>query len=188
MRLFVAISPSAAVIERIEARLAALRQSAPAARWVKAGGVHITLAFLGDRAAADAPVIAGALSAAAAGHAPFELSFRGGGSFGRPSRPRVVWGGCEGDLTALAALHRDVGAALTPCGYLPEARDFNAHLTLGRAKDQAGDPKLAGCARSLEAADFGSTLIEEVTLYESRLTAAGAEYTAVHRARLGAPR
>jgi RNA 2',3'-cyclic 3'-phosphodiesterase len=188
MRLFVAISPTAEVVGRIEAALGALRLSAPSARWVKAGGVHITLAFLGERAEADAPRIAEALSKAAAGHAPFELRFRGGGSFGRPSRPRVVWAGCEGDLEALSALHRDVSAALTPCGYVPEERDFNAHLTLGRAKEQGGDHRLAACARSLETADFGGSRIEEVTLYESRLSAAGAEYRAVHRARLGATR
>jgi len=188
VRLFVAVRPDVEVIGRIASAVAALRATAPSAKWVNAGSLHITPAFLGERAAADTPEIAEALSRAAAGHPPFELHFRGGGAFGRPSRPRVLWAGCEGEVIVLEALCKDVAAALAPCGYVPDRRDFNAHLTLARARDHGGDPPLAACAGALQAADFGSSRIDEVTLYESRLSAGGAEYAAVHRAALGVGR
>lgn len=184
MRLFVAVSPSAEVLGRIEQSLHSLRLRAPSAKWVKVDNMHLTLAFLGERDAADVPKLSEALSGAASKHAPFELCFRGGGGFGRPSRPRILWAGCEGDTAALAALQKDVEAALVPLGYVAEQREYNAHLTLARAKEQGGDFKLAGCIEVLEKADFGVTRVEEVTLYESRLSPGGARYEALHRAPL----
>src|SRR5262245_38624709 len=134
MRLFVAIDPGPDVTRTIEQTLGTLGPKAPSAKWVKADNLHVTLAFLGERDPADAPAIGEALARAAAGHRPFELRFRGGGVFGRPARPRVLWVGCEGDLQALQALYRDVVAALAPFGFTPDRPEFSAHLTLARAR------------------------------------------------------
>jgi 2'-5' RNA ligase len=185
VRLFVAVSPGEEVVRRIEASLSSLRPAAPSAKWVGPGGIHVTLAFLGERPAEDAPKIASALDAAAAEHRPFELRFTGGGAFGRQSRPRVLWAGCEGDLDALGALHASVGRALGPLGYVPESRPFTAHLTLARSREQGGDLQLGRCVEKLQSMDFGKAVIEEVGLYESKLSPAGARYEVAHHARLG---
>lgn len=184
MRLFVAVDPGADVVRRIEHVLMAIRPKAPSAKWVKADSLHLTLAFLGERPEEDAPKIGEALSQVAAAHAPFELHFKGGGGFGRPSRPKVLWAGCEGDTDALAALQKAVEEALVPLGFVPDRRDFSAHLTLARARDTGGDLGLSRCVQGLETEDFGASTIREVVLYESRLSPAGASYTAVHKARL----
>jgi 2'-5' RNA ligase len=184
MRLFVAVTPGPDVLARVTAALGALRGHAPSAKWVQAEGMHLTLAFLGERAPEDAPEIAAALAAATRSHAPFALRLRGGGAFGRPGRPRVLWVGCEGDVDALRALHRDVVSALAPFGYVPDRAELTAHLTLCRAREQGGDRALVRCAELLRDQDFGEARIEEVELYESRLSPAGARHSVIGRAPL----
>lgn len=184
MRLFVAVNPGLDVLRRIEHLLTVLRPKAPSAKWVKTDSLHLTLAFLGERSPEDAATIGEAVTRVAAAHAPFELRFSGGGAFGRPSRPKVLWAGCDGDAAALNALHADVSSALAPLGYVPDHRDFNAHLTLARARDASGDIGLSRCVETLRTEDFGVARVEEVFLYESRLSPAGAHYEVVARARL----
>lgn len=185
MRLFVAVDPGPAVVERIRTAIALVTPTAPTAKWVKAENLHVTLAFLGQRDAADAPKIGEALQQAAAGHRPFTLCFRGAGTFGRPRRPRVLWAGCEGDVEALGALHRDVVSALQPLGYTPDRPELSAHLTLARAKDPGGDACITDCIPALRHADFGAVSIEAVHLYESHLSPHGPRYTVIASARLG---
>lgn len=184
MRLFVAVSPGVDVLRRIEHLLDALRPKAPSAKWVKADSLHVTLTFLGEVPAETASKIGEALSAEATAHAPFELQFKGGGSFGRPSRPRILWASCDGDIAALRGLQQGVSNALVPLGYVPEEREFNPHLTLARSREHAGDPALARCVPGLQNEDFGAVTVNEVVLYESRLTPAGPHYEALLRARL----
>ncbi len=184
MRLFVAVTPGVDVLRKIEHTLLALRPKALAAKWVQVDNLHLTLAFLGERSPEDAALIGEALARVAAGHAPFELRFCGGGGFGRPSRPRVLWVGCEGDTAALNALSTDIASALAPLGFVPDQREFNAHLTLARARDTGGDVALSRCVDSLRNEDFGTTRVQEVNLYESQLSAGGPRYEPILRARL----
>ncbi|MFO0589719.1 MAG: RNA 2',3'-cyclic phosphodiesterase [Polyangiaceae bacterium] len=184
MRLFIAVSPGVDVLRRIDHLLDALRPKAPSAKWVKAESLHVTLAFLGEQTAEMAAKVSEALVAEAASHAPFELRFKGGGSFGRPSRPRILWASCDGDLAALGRLQQGITTRLVPLGHAPEDREFNPHLTLARARDHAGDPALARCVPGLQNEDFGAVTVTEVTLYESRLSPAGPHYEPLVRARL----
>ncbi|MEZ4294788.1 MAG: RNA 2',3'-cyclic phosphodiesterase [Polyangiaceae bacterium] len=114
LRLFVAIDPGPEVIRAAGEQIAALRPSAPNARWVRSETLHVTLAFLGERPAADVQPIAEALSAVAARHAPFDLSFGGGGVFGRPARPRVLWMRCASSPVALTRPLVETGDLVRP--------------------------------------------------------------------------
>lgn len=186
MRLFVAVDPSPEVTALIDRAIARLRPGSPSARWVAASSIHVTLAFLGEIDESVIPAITAALAEVAARHAPFSLHFRGGGSFGSPRRPKILWAGVEGQRDGLAALQRDVEASLVPLGYTPEARGFSPHVTLARARDQGGDPTLAAAAAALRDEDFGQTEIASLILYASALGPGGARYTPVSTARLGA--
>ena len=185
MRLFVAISPGTEVLARLSEQVDTLRRVAPSAKWVKREGMHLTLAFLGERPPDEVPAITAALAEKARGHAPFALRFSGGGAFGRPGRPRVLWVGCGGDLGALRALHGDLVLALASFGYVPDRDALTPHLTLARARDPGGDRPLARCAELLGDQELGEARIEAVELIESRLSPAGATYTVVGQAPLG---
>jgi len=180
LRLFVAVAPTPEVTSRIERALAALSTThARAARWASPGSLHLTLAFLGEIAEELVPAIAAALRAVAAQHAGLSLRFRGGGSFGSPRHPRILWVPVEGDLAALSALQRGVDAALVPLGHQPDPRPFSPHLTLARSREPRGDPALAACAAALAEDDFGESRIAAIVLYRSDLGRDGARYTSL---------
>jgi 2'-5' RNA ligase len=188
MRVFVAVSPGNELCERIEQVVVELRPSSPASKWVRSHGCHITLAFLGQVDDAKVPAVASAVTEAVADLAPVSLRFRGGGTFGRPRRPRVLWVAAEGDTGALAEVQRAVAEALAPLGFPPEDRPFKAHVTLARARDQGGDAGLAACAEALASRDLGEARIDEVIVFRSDLSPAGPRYTPIARAPLGGRR
>jgi 2'-5' RNA ligase len=168
MRLFTAVTLGPTIEARTTAELQRLRTVAPQVRFVKAEGVHLTLVFLGDVEEARLPSLREALEPVGPRHAPFVLSVGGGGSFGSPSRPRVLWADVRGETEALKALHADTAAALQPLGFEPERREYTAHLTLARAKDPRGDPALRRCVEALEGTDFGEGRVDRLVLFESR--------------------
>lgn len=185
MRLFVAVDPDDAVRGAIAAALEALRPLAPNARWAKAEGMHLTLAFLGEVGDASVPAVRRAVEEAAKASAPLRLCAKGGGSFGSRAHPRVLWVGLEGDVSGLAALKASLDAALVPAGYVPDPRPFSPHLTLARSRMPRGDRDLALCAADLATADLGSFTSDELILYRSHLSPKGSRYEALLRARLG---
>jgi len=183
MRLFVAVTLGAAVTQRAEAAVQRLRPLAPRARWARLEGLHLTLSFLGETAAALLPALSRALHEVAARHAPFRLGAGGGGSFGSPSHPRVLWADVRGDVTALGALQADVARALEPLGFAPEHRAYTAHLTLARAKAPRGDADLLACVQALQQEDWGEGEVTQLILFESR---AGAYHPQVEASLTGA--
>ena len=168
MRLFVAVTLGPEVTQRAEAAVQRLRPLAPRARWARLEGLHLTLAFLGDTEPGRVPALAQALQAVAARHAPFRLSAGGGGSFGSPTHPRVLWADVGGDVAALRALQAHVARALEPLGFVPERRVYTAHLTLARAKAPRGDADLVRCVEALEQEDWGEGEVTQLVLFESR--------------------
>jgi len=186
MRLFVAVDPSIEVRARIERAMTRLRAQAPKAKWVNADGLHLTLAFLGEVEQGRANALAAALGAVTAQRAPFALHLAGGGCFGAPHKPRVLWVGATGDTAPIVALAKAVSEALIPFGITPEDRPYAPHLTLARARDGRGDAGLGTCVEGLALEDFGAFEVSSVALYRSELGPGGARYTALARPALGA--
>ncbi|MCC6557061.1 MAG: RNA 2',3'-cyclic phosphodiesterase [Polyangiaceae bacterium] len=187
MRVFVAVDPGAELLVKVEALLKELAPRAPSAQWVDPGGLHITLAFLGEIAEERLPLVAAAAESAAALHSPLALRIERAGMFGARRRPRVIWLGVGGAVAALAALRRDLEQALAvSAGYTPEDGPFEPHLTLARSRNPGGDPALEACVQAIEGVDFGETTIGELVVYRSDLGPKGAKYTALARAPLEA--
>ncbi len=149
-------------------------------RWVRAGGIHLTLKFLGDTPTDKLPEITEALSAVAR-HAPSCTFTVGGlGCFPNPRRPRVVWVGVQEPTGRLAALQDAIEEAMVPFGYRPEGRGFTPHLTLGRIHRRASRQDAARVGEVITATEIG-TLAQvpaiHFDLIKSVLKPTGAEYT-----------
>jgi 2'-5' RNA ligase len=116
--------------------------------------LHLTLAFIGNVAAEQLAC----MRAAAAGVVaePFELQLD---RFGYWKRPRIAWLGCEQTPDALSELVASLNIALGDCGYQPESRPFQGHVTLVR-KAQGGEPPADFAALSWPVTDF--CLVESV--------------------------
>ena len=186
MRLFVGIPLAASatkalaeVRERFEPEASGLRWSAPES-W------HVTLQFLGQASQEQATCVMeklGAIEAARVG-----MRIEGLGFF---ERAGVFWAGV-GLSPELLALEQKVVAATRGCGFQPEDRAYNPHITLARVKGRGGSGALAPLKRAVERAgakgeaaelkaEFTS---EEFLLYESFPGPEGSRYEVRGRFRL----
>jgi 2'-5' RNA ligase len=170
MRLFVALELPAAVRTALAAWAAA---AAPAAmRRAPAENLHVTLAFLGARAPADAEA-AGALLEGLA--RPLGSLAVEGPLWLPPRRPGVLavalWAG-----PALAELHAELVAALAGAiGFEPERRALRPHVTVARARRETR-------LRAVELDPPPPALRfepEALVLYRSHTGAGGARYEAL---------
>jgi len=191
LRLFVALEPPDPVRRRLGALQERLRREAgrhaDEVRWVDPSNVHLTLQFLGAVPEERVPAISEALAEVAASSRPLRLELRGAGGFPSARRPRVVFTGLGGDLEALGELVSRLGERLGPLGFPPEERAFSPHLTQGRARDRRGAPGLGGAIAGAASDESTAWRAEEVVLFRSELSPAGARYQALGRWRLGVP-
>ena len=190
MRVFVAaeIDPRLA---RELARVAAevrkrVDSRAPRARltWVAEDRLHFTVRFIGEADESRASTIKTAL-APPLPLDPFELRMAGIGAFPPTGRPRVIWAGIRDGSDGLAAVAREVTARLATCGIPPEDRQYSPHLTLARVRD-AASLRARDVLEGVPQGPFGTTRVDAITLFESRLSPKGPTYAALQRTPLGA--
>lgn len=186
-RLFIALQPPPTAIAALDERREALRIRLQAhdpglrLRWVRSRGIHLTLRFLGETAAARLPAISEAIAETAARTPPLQLRVGGLGVFGG-ARARVVWVGLEGDTGALTRCAMELNEALAAAGLPSQESDFRPHLTLARVPQRAaGDARRAVRAAVAEVpvsvpVDFRADAIH---LIRSDLGPGGARYTTI---------
>ena len=103
MRIFVALDLEDQIRERIARFMDGVREFAADARWVRPESMHVTLKFIGEKAAAEVEEIRNRLKQLQA--TTIDISFRGYGFFPTTKSPRLFWVGLEAgdELTRLAA-------------------------------------------------------------------------------------
>jgi len=175
LRLFVALRTPQSVRRALEELITRLRPAAPAARWVRAENIHVTLKFIGEVPPTRLQPICDVLTEIRLS-APVEICFRGLGFFPNDYSPRVFWAGIH-TSDNLAALAAAVEESLEPLGIARESRAFKPHLTLARFSEPRPASKLAEAAASLRDVEFGDSVCTEFHLFESRLKPGGPEYT-----------
>jgi len=151
---------------------------APEFRWTPAPNLHLTVRFLGHVEGSLAEGIAGRLADARL-HA-FDLKLGQVGTFNRGRLARVVWLGVTSGAEDVAALAAQVEAECVRAGLEAEARRFNVHLTLARARARDGAP-IPDLAAPPE---LDAWRADELVLYRSRLGRAGSVYEPLRRIRL----
>jgi len=189
MRLFVAIEISATVATTVLDLISRLRATAarlaPLSRitWVTAERLHITIRFIGHVEESKADAVCTMLTEPLGER--FDLTIAGVGTFPRTGGPRVIWAGLTAGRPRLMALETLVNDRLAVAGVPPEERPFNPHLTLARVRDAAGlrSPALVGPLNDLA---LGTTPVDAITLFESRLSPKGPTYVALQRTALRA--
>jgi 2'-5' RNA ligase len=158
-RLFLALWPDAAVRQR----LAAIASIVAGGRKVPPDNLHLTLVFLGatsdaqwrDYVAAlrDLPVPALTLSLERLGWWP---------------RSGILWLGMPQPPPALLDLVNELNRRLAACGFSPESRPFQVHVTLAR--------KFSGPLPLTTLAEPVVWPVDRVTLVESLHEAGGVRY------------
>ncbi len=190
IRAFIAIELAQSILTQLSAVQSQFKAALPAGcvRWVRPGGIHLTLKFLGDVPTAQLDAIKSAIAEAAGASPAFSLEAGGLGCFPNLRRPSVVWVGIQEPEGALVRLQRAVESAIAPLGYPSEKRPFSPHLTLGRVSRQARLDELRRLGEYVASADIGvlgQMSVNEIALIQSSLKPSGAEYTTLMRAPLG---
>jgi 2'-5' RNA ligase len=185
MRLFVAVEIGPDVAEAAGVVIDELRRRAvrlaPRARitWVSPDRLHLTVAFIGD-ADEDRAARIGEVLRADVPAEPFSLTVSGLGAFPKTGQPRVLWAGLTQGRDALLGIERVVAARLAEAGIAPEPRAYNPHLTLARVRD-AGGLRAGALLNGLGDDPIGTTAVEAITLFDSRLSSKGPTYVPLQR-------
>src|SRR5580658_7065125 len=191
MRIFIGIDLDCEIRGRISLFLEAVRDLAPAARWVRPESLHITLKFIGEQPPERVEGIAEQLRQIDA--SAFDIRFAGYGFFPTAKAPRVFWIGIHaGPL--LAGLAGTIDASVAELGIAREPRPYSPHLTLARGGTRSGSPpwrKGDGpnrtfavlekrCAARVEldfgTLGFGTMTVHDFILYQSQLSSGGSKY------------
>jgi len=170
LRLFLALRVPDDVLDEVERWQ---RAELTGVRIVPREHLHVTLAFLGQRPAAELGSIVGVLRDAAAGAGEIRLA---------PSRYRETRGVgmlvLEDDVGHAALLAADVQERLEHLGvYRREGRPWLPHLTVARWRER---PRLR-----LEPPSVGTFVPSDAAAYLSRLHPDGARYEVLESVALG---
>ena len=187
-RSFVSIDLSmelADAIAKMAAELRVLLAGTPL-RWVEVGNIHLTLKFLGEISADRLAPLKNVLNNSAEKVEAFDLRVSAIGIFPNERRPRVIWIGVESN-PALSDLVSEIESGAAKIDFPSHGKKFQPHLTLARVRREARPSELARISQLLQRsapALAGSMRVEEIHLYRSDLSAAGARYSRIQTARL----
>lgn len=187
MRLFVAIdigdavrADVARVRATIQSQLEAV-QDPPRVVWVAPASLHLTLRFLGEVADADVPALRDAL-ADPFELPPFAVEWRGLGAFPLAKHPKALWMGVVSGAASLGRLEAEVSRRLGSA-IEPEVHPFRPHVTLGRVKAPGAGIDWTKILENVDVRGVRS-VVDHVTLYQSKLSAKGPQYTGLVKAPL----
>lgn len=171
MRLFIGIPLAPEGIDALARTVQRLQSPGDGLRWTSAETWHITLQFLGETPAQQFGCVMGRLGEIRSPQVPVRLE--GTGLFDRAG---VFFAGVKVS-PELRLLQRQVIAATSQCGFVPEDRPFHPHVTLARAK---GDNRMQALrklkTRAGANAQFPAFTATEFLLYEAFLGPGGSRY------------
>jgi 2'-5' RNA ligase len=182
MRCFIAVDVGDAVrrevtrvISTLTGKLEAVK-TPPKVVWVKPVALHVTVRFLGEIEPAEVERLQDVLAPAIA-LAPFEIEWRGIGTFPNNKHPRALWIGVVNGAAPLAQLEAEISRRVAGGSVADLAdRPFLAHLTVGRVKMAGAGVDWPKILQAVEVKRV-TTIVDRVTLYRSELSRGGPHYT-----------
>lgn len=160
-KLFLALWPGKDEQERFYA-LASQHRPTENCRLMAVHKLHLTLCFLGS-VDTETERCVRKVADTIAWH-PFEIEFDQLGWF---AQPRVMWIGCSEIPAQLLTLVANLQTGFAQCGFEPERRNFQPHITVARKVTQS--PK----AKEIEPT---TCYFDNFSLVESKMDQHGIEY------------
>lgn len=180
-RVFVAVDIGDAVRREAARVVGALAMKLEAAKmppkvvWVKPAALHVTIRFLGEVEPDDVerlkPLLAPPIALA-----PFDIAWRGIGTFPNNRHPRALWLGVINGAAQLAAIEAEISKRVAGAAVELDDRALFPHLTLGRVKMPGAGVDWPKVLQACEVRNATSH-VDRVSLYQSKLSQYGPNYT-----------
>ena len=178
VRAFFGLPVPEAQRNELDEYLVACAARAPEFRWTPVSNLHLTVCFIGSVERSLVEGIADRL--AKRDLSGFELDLSDLGTFKRGQLVRVVWLKLRAGMQPARELAAQVEEECVRAGLVPEARPFQPHLTLARARarDGAAVPALPNPPV------LHPWRADELILFSSHVGRAGSVYEPLRRIRL----
>ncbi len=171
MRLFVGIPLAELAARELRSAVRRLRSPADGFRWMAPESWHITLEFLGNASPEACQSLTMELGKLHLPSVPIRIE-----KLGLFDRAGILLAAVQ-PVPELLLLQERVSAAIRPCGFIPESRPYQPHITLARAKGKGQRQNLDELqARIGRQPAFTRFVAREFFLYESFLGPAGSRY------------
>lgn len=184
-RLFIAIEIPKKIENTLEALESALKESHCDARWVKPANIHITLKFLGGVDMRNINPLIKTLDTGFPSIKKFSVSLDKLDGFASLNSLRILWAGINDQDKKIEKIASELEDALPGFSLKKEEEKFQAHLTLARirsGKNKIGlIEKIKEINQAFKPIPFA---INNITLFESRLTSQGPNYSRIHQVKL----
>lgn len=181
MRTFIAADFPVEIVENIRTTLSYLKAQTPGhdLKWVASENLHLTIKFLGDIAESRLENIKTIFQDELRGQNEFLVTVEGLGFYPNAQHPRVVWFGITPEQT-LKQIHRKLDIALQKIDVHTDQRGYSPHLTVARVRrnvDQQTIKKIGETLSKFKVDPLGSAVINQIKLYQSKLTPQGPVYS-----------
>jgi 2'-5' RNA ligase len=183
-RLFIACDLPVHIKTRLASLQTILQQSGSDTKWVEPHNIHLTLKFLGDTPQGSTRDIAKLLDKVFKDHKSFVVKLDRLSAFPSRHAPRIIWAGLENGQW-LKKMAVSLETNLLALGFARDNKPFAAHMTLGRVRSPRNRAALADLLLYIQD-NFKEEVfrIDNVTLFESRLSVDGPAYHALHKTKL----
>jgi 2'-5' RNA ligase len=173
-RLFIAADISDEARSLAANLIADLRKAFPTEgiSWVKPENLHITIKFLGDTDEANEAKLIAMLGRVTSSYAPFKLHLAEPEVLGK----RVMSIGVKSDSATVFSLEMVIDTECERLGFRREGRRLHPHLTLARIRDPKAAAPIVQEFRQVQITPV-EFKVENLALYESRLTPGGSIYS-----------
>ena len=157
-----------------------IKQTTADIKWVAPKNCHITLKFIGNiphDTLVNIPTIFDPIFSTTGS---LEFSLKGLGAFPSAINPEIIWIGINDPKGMFAQWSHIINHQMASLGIKNELRPFIPHITIGRLRSKRSEESLSQIITLLQTPSL-LFRINNITLFQSRLTNQQPEYTVLHR-------
>lgn len=153
--------------------------------WVGPDQMHVTLRFIGDTDESLVPRIENKLGTVSQTFPPFRVEFGGLNAFPNLNHPKVIFLSVLNGIAEFQELEKRITFHLNALGIKPDEKEYHAHLTLGRVRDELAGKESVKALQDICPTQWVNWAAERFVLFQSRLTSDGPIYKKINIFELG---
>ena len=152
-------------------------------KFVEPDNLHFNLRFFKDIEEKKVEKLKEVLEKICKQFEPFEISISGLETFPSRNYIRVIWLGVKEGYQTFLSLVQTINTVIETLGFRRENR-FVPHLTLGRVRSGRNKNELLITLRKFEDIEIGKMKVNEIKLFQSKLSPSGPVYKEVFSIKL----